>query len=401
MGSASPLQIVAAVAVGMTILGAIIYFIRGRVTFSGYEDIAGAAREIEKVLGGELFRDGRDLVVSGNHRNLPVVVRFSYDENTPGLNVQMKAPSGFTMSVVPRGEHSTEGRVLVRTGDDMFDARYTTRSDHPTQAKMFMGKRSIAQLQKLCCSSKTFFTVTRGAIEISELVVPSDTGHHVTEHIKQMGELAEVLRTMPGADAIKIGAIEKEGRTLARVVLAVAIVAVVVTVVGAMRSRGGPEEAAAAPKIPDGVFPVDAALIPRIGNYQLVQEADVGGDALAWLRDHGQAFSARLEGDYCGKGTGNEVAYLLAGPGGRRVAMLCDGANVFDATYTNVALIARVPKDSVRSMHWTRRDKPTPDGDALLIVQKLSNGPSVIVVYRTGGTTEAAALADLENISLQ
>ena len=109
MGSASPLQIVVVVVVGMSVVGAILYWIRKRTTFSGYEDLASYAGEIEKALDGELFRDGRDLVISGNHRNLPVVVRFSYDENTPGLNVQMKAPSSFTMSVVPKGEPRLTG----------------------------------------------------------------------------------------------------------------------------------------------------------------------------------------------------------------------------------------------------------------------------------------------------
>jgi hypothetical protein len=81
--------------------------------------------------------------------------------------------------------------------------------------------------------------------------------------------------------------------------------------------------------------------------------------------------------------------------------MLCDGANVYDSTYDTVALIARVPKDSISSMHWTTRTKPASDGDALLIVQKVADGATGVVVYRTHGSTQAAALADLDNINLQ
>ena len=48
-----------------------------------------------------MFRDGNDLVLVGNFNSRPTQVRFSYDENTPGLNVRMQAPVSFTFSVVP------------------------------------------------------------------------------------------------------------------------------------------------------------------------------------------------------------------------------------------------------------------------------------------------------------
>ena len=104
------------------------------------------------------FRDGSDLVVSGSQDKLPVTVRFSYDENTPGLNIRMSVPANFTLTISPKGAQAPgEGKTLVRTGDDMFDARFVTKTDHMAQAKMFVGgKQALSLLQKLCCSSKTF-----------------------------------------------------------------------------------------------------------------------------------------------------------------------------------------------------------------------------------------------------
>src|SRR5438105_7882701 len=117
----SPIAIALVIIIVLGVVGAIISLFRGRTTFSGYEDLAPDARAIAKALtDSEVFRDGGDLVVSGNFQKLPTIVRFSYDENTPALNIHMKAPATFTLSVVPKGARATEGRVLVKTPDDML-----------------------------------------------------------------------------------------------------------------------------------------------------------------------------------------------------------------------------------------------------------------------------------------
>src|SRR5579864_7515315 len=143
MGSLPPIAIALAIIFVVMLVGFVIAHFRDRNTYAGYEEIVGEARQVAKSLNGELFRDGTDLVASGNFLKLPVVVRFSYDENTPGLNMRMSAPSTFTLSVVPKGAQATEGRVLVRTSDDMFDAKFTSRSDHPNQAKIFLGGKTV------------------------------------------------------------------------------------------------------------------------------------------------------------------------------------------------------------------------------------------------------------------
>ena len=140
----------------------------------------------------------------GQSVQLPAVVRFSYADNTPGLNIRMKAPSTFALSIVPKTAQVSEGgRVAVRTADEMFDARFVTRTDQPTQAKMFLsGKQTLAQLQKLCCSSKTFLTMSNGNMELSELVIPSPyTDRHISDHLDSLLRVAAALGQMPGADA--------------------------------------------------------------------------------------------------------------------------------------------------------------------------------------------------------
>src|SRR5437016_5123032 len=201
-----PALIALAIIAVVGIVGYLIAYVQRSSTMRGYEDLAPDVQAIAKVMKAERFRDGADLVLNGNYGKFPAIVRFSYSDNTPGLNLRMKAPATFTLSVVPKGAKATEGRVQVRTTEEMFEARFVTRTDHPTQARLFLSdKQAMAGLQKLCCSSKTFFTVVTGGLELSELVIPSPyTAKHVSDHLDAMSKIAQSLASMPGADAVKI-----------------------------------------------------------------------------------------------------------------------------------------------------------------------------------------------------
>src|SRR5438270_13032592 len=209
--------------------GVIIIMIRNSSTFSGYGDVSADAQRIQRAVKGETFRDVSDLVVSGSQDKLPVQVRFSYDENTPGLSVRLSAPANFTLTITPKGSQAAgEGKNLVRTGDDIFDARFTTKTDNMAQAKMFVGgKQASMLLQKLCCSSKTFVSIGKGYVELSELVIPTPyTSAHIVDHLKNMSKLGLQLHAMPGAETVKIAAYQREGSSV------VGKVAVVVALLG-------------------------------------------------------------------------------------------------------------------------------------------------------------------------
>jgi hypothetical protein len=378
-------------------VGFLIHLLHRGKTFAGYEELTGDAQQIAKSLGGEIFRDGNDLVISGNYRHMPAIVRFSYDENTPGVNLSVKAKATFTMSVAPKGERAAEGRVLVRTPDDMFDARFQTRSDHPTQAKMFVGGKVVMQqLQKLCCSSRTFFTITTGAMELSELTIPTPyTGHHVTDHLESMAKLSQALEDMPGAETIKVHKLEKEKSNIIRAAIVVGTIAAVITVYAATRGPRGEipvKELADTEAPPAGMMPVDATLIRKANDWRLVTAEDFGSNAAAWMRDNGQELSGRIPGDYSGRNNQRDVAYLLApaaapaegaAPSGqRRVLLLVEGVNLYDAEYPEIVGTARVPKDAIANIDWGK-NPPTgaPDGDGLLIVRKSGDFASGLVLF--------------------
>src|SRR5947209_62762 len=73
-------------AVVILLVGVVIHLVRKSSTLRGYSDVAQDAERLQRALKGETFRDGTDLVISGSQDKFPAMVRFSYDENTPGLN---------------------------------------------------------------------------------------------------------------------------------------------------------------------------------------------------------------------------------------------------------------------------------------------------------------------------
>jgi len=401
MGSMHPVALALLILLVVGGMGFLIHALRRGKTFSGYEELTGDARQIAKSLGGEIFRDGNDLVISGNYRKMPAIVRFSYDENTPGLNLSVKAKATFTMSVAPKGERAAEGRVLVRTPDDMFDARFQTRTDHPTQAKMFVsGKVVIQQLQKLCCSSRTFFTITSGAMELSELTIPTPyTGHHVSDHLESLAKLARALEDMPGSETIKVHKLEKERSHIIRGAIVVGAIAAVITVWAATRGPRGPipvqELAGETETSPAGIMPVEAVLIRKVHDWRVATAEDFGPGTASWIRGNDIQLSGRVPGEYSGGRNGRDVAVLLAPAGTpqpgappaaaerRRVVLLVEGVNLYDAEYPTITGIARIPKDAIADIDWGKNPPPqgTPDGDGLLIIRRRNDLASGLVLF--------------------
>lgn len=408
MGSLHPVALALLILLVVGLVGFIIHSFRQGKTFSGYQELTKDAEQIAKFLGGEIFRDGNDLVISGNYRKMPAIVRFSYDENTPGLNVNGKAKATFTMSVAPKGERAAEGRVLVRTPDDMFDARFQTRTDHPTQTKMFVGgKLAMQQLQKLCCSPRTFFTITTGAMELSELTIPTPyTGHHVTDHLESMAKLARALEDMPGAETIKVHKLEKDRSNIIRAAIVVGIIAAVITVYAA---TSGPRDAISVHELADteappaGMMPVDAAQIQRLKDWRVATPADFGPTARFWLRDNGQDLSGRRVGDFSGRNNQRDVAYVLASPQGqRRVILIVDGVNLYDAEYPTIVGMARVPKEAIAGIDWGKYPpQGTPDGDGLLIIRTREDPTAGLVLFVNERRIVSAVPVDYTQIRLR
>src|ERR1051326_2225559 len=111
----SPIVVAFAIVSVLAFVGAVISFYRRSHLFHGYKELRDDARDIARAFSGKLYRDGNDLVIAGNRNKLPVNVRFSQEENTPGLFIRMEMPALFQMTIVPQGSPQAEGRIVVRS----------------------------------------------------------------------------------------------------------------------------------------------------------------------------------------------------------------------------------------------------------------------------------------------
>src|SRR5260370_31745036 len=212
MGSFSTPQIALLIVGALSAVGLVAILVRNSRTYSGYQEFAGEARFVARAMKADVFRDADDLVLSGNFGKLPAIVRFSNADNTPGLNIRVQAPATFTLSVTPKKAIDTGvGRVVGRTDDPQFDARFTIRSGQATEARLFLTPRTVALLKRLSCSSETHISITSGMVELSEMAIPvPGTAHHIIEHLKQISTLAEGLGEMPGAEKVNVVPFNRE-----------------------------------------------------------------------------------------------------------------------------------------------------------------------------------------------
>jgi hypothetical protein len=390
-------------------VGAIIVMMRKSSTFSGYTDVAADAQRIQRAVKGESFRDGNDLVVSGSQDKLPVTVRFSYDENTPGLSIRMSVPANFTLTISPKGSQAPgEGKTLLRTSDDMFDARFVTKTDTMAQAKMFVGgKQALALLQKLCCSSKTFLSIGKGFVELSELVIPTPyTSAHIIDHLQNMAKLGLQLHAMPGAETVKITEYQREGSSM------VGKAAVVIALLGGLAyfvaearkpdtSMAEIKAQAGTDLLPEGVHPADAAKLGSLTGWRLATAEDFDPDSAAWARGQGVPVQGRIEADISGKNNPLDVVYVLTdGAGTTRVEIIAEGQLVSDVRYPNVAVVAKFSKYNWSTTQWASAPA-NPAGDGLMLVTRKNDPKSGMVLFWNGKRIDNAVPQNYQRVNLQ
>jgi hypothetical protein len=405
MGSLSAGQITLLIVGGLAAAGVIISLIRSRATFAGYHDLAEEVGRLKQAIGGDVFRDGSDVVVAGTYYHTQCVVRFSNAEHTPGVNIRMPAAATFQLSVAHAGARvgSEGGRILVRTGNGNFDHRFATRTDHPTEAKLFLQSSAAEHLQKLACSNNTLVSISKGTIELSELVIPMpNTCSHVLEHLESMSELAERLRAMPGSDRVKLVTFKRERQVAGRIAIAVGVVVALGSVFAATKVPSQPAFSEVNATMANGIPPADALLVRDAQRWRVAGANDLDATAAAWLSGHGQQAAGRIEADFSGMGSPTDVAYLLIGPDGRRrIVIVAQHTTRLDGEMVDVGLIARVRKNAIPDIQWKGGKAPEDIlGDGLLVVQGKGDTQSSVVFFLKSSGTVSGAPADYQQISL-
>ena len=409
MGSSMPLVIVVAILAVTSVTALIASFVRERRTFAGYDELRNDIMALKARLKAEVFRDGDDLVISGTEQKLPVVVRYSYAENTPGLNIRVHSPSTMNLAVVPRNAQAylpENLRVTVPTGDDMFNSRFIVKADEGAGARMFlMSGSTMRELPKALCSSRTTLNITHGALELSETTIPQPyTGSHTAGHIESLLKMSGVLAQMPGAQLAVVEKPELPKRLLSRTAIVFGAAAALLSIIGAANQlREQPEtpkpvNQLAVEERSAGVIAVDAKVIRDLDNFRAVKPEEFDPSFVSWLTARGAEANGRVPLTLNkSAGTSSEeppdVGYLLTDPkGNRRVVLVYGGKVVFDVrNFTGVA-ITRVPMGDIPSQKYPA------EGDALLVVDPAAPERSFLL-YVNGGLIQnqsAPQWADLD-----
>jgi hypothetical protein len=403
MPAISPYTITLFIVLAVAFVGAIIAFARDRARFHGYQDLSKEVLRLGRVLKGEVFRDGEDVVASGCWNHLPVQVRFSHASNTPGLEIRMGAPAGFILSIMPARSTEGPGRVRVRTPDEAFNTSFVVRSDDPTQAHFLVTDRQVmGYLRSLCHSSETFLLFSHGWMQFGELGEPDQQkARKAFERLENLGRLAQKLSLMPGAEMIKIEPLRRRRAWAVRFALVVGMVASLAGLMMEARPYAN-ARAARTPNVSENVGFVDAKLIGGLANWRLAEADDIDAAALSWARAQHQTATARIEGTFCAGEQSRDVAYLLVGQNkARRVVLLCQGENIYDSRYDYVGVAVRVPKERVPSIQWSVKPPEPPEGDGLLITLAPDNPAAGMVLFFRGRRILSGVPVNYQSIRLE
>jgi hypothetical protein len=385
-----------------TVLIGVVYIIQRRSLYRQYGPIEEDARQIATGLKADTFRDGDDLVIAGNFQSFPAIVRFSYNQNTPGLHIEMRAPATFDLLLSPKKVTTTRGRMAVRTGNSSLDSRFNARTDHPTQARMlFNDKSALSHLEKLCCSSNTDFTVKSGAMELNELSIPNFPARHVLDHLESLDVLAKVVAKMPGAHEIKLEPVKQERRTWMYPALAVVLLLSVVVAVFSRPASNAAYVQQTPHYVPAGMESLDAEHLLQLEGWRLAGPDDFSPTAAGFLQQRVLSPTGRYKADFLGRGNTADSVYLLVDDQGkRRVSMMAGGIAAYDALFDKLDAIGVVPKADLAGIQWTT-DKPfESDGDGLLLVQDITNPASGLVLVLHSKQIDSARPLDFTRINL-
>src|SRR5215475_6081641 len=406
MGPFSPLATATVIALAVCLAGIFINAVKRAKLYLGYEDIAEDVRRIAREIKAEVFRDGEDLVISGGTVQLPTVLRFSHAESTPGMHIRVHAPVSFTLSIAPKGSPTPEGKVGIRTGHDVLDARFVARTDHPTQIRMLLAeKRVLRQLEKLCCSSRTFLAMSKGVIELSELMIPEGSlERHVLEHVESLSEIVKKVHEMPGAETVNIAPVPREETSLATkaVVAAGALAALIVVFVAATSSRH--DDTAKARMVaegPEGVNPAEAARIPAMEGWRAAHVEELSSELLVWIRDQGAETGGHITGEFSDLQLKTDSAYVLTKGADRRVVMLVQGRDSYDYVFRQLAGMVSVPRYSLSYIQWQTEPTVTTSSDALMVVSDAENPASAVVIFVAGGRVYTGTPKDYRTVHLK
>lgn len=405
MTSISPLVLAAAIMAAAVVVGAGILLVRSRRTFRGYSEIAQDVKSLAERLNAELFRDGDDLVISGEYQNMPTLLRFSNSDNTPAVSIEARIAAAIQLTITPKQMPDTAAGSKVKL-PLRLDHKFVAKSKEPLEIEMLLEQQAAVGLfTGLCCSQRTVLDISPGKLRLSEMLVPTSLLTHVINHLREIHDLCEVIKTLPGSDTVKIVRIPRERSSWPlRAAIAMGVLIAAVSVMAATKDRSKPKVAAVVETSIHGMVPTDAAVIPFANDWRTVDTSELQTSFISWVTAAGKPVSSRYEFDSDDTGRPNGVAYLLTNAeGAKRVVALVDHRVVFDSSFKNLAGCTSVPAASIRNIQWdsTKNVREQTSGDGILLVRDADDPHSGVILYFENGTLRSGSPVDYRSISLE
>jgi hypothetical protein len=386
------------------IVAAVMHEIR---LFTGFRDIAPEVKTIANHLRGEVLRDRHDLVVSGQFKGIPTVVRFCKQPNAPAMGLYVRIPAPFQLSLIPKQIAGSSLVSNVKFKSRVMEDNLVARSMNPADLESLLAAdRTVKLLESLCCSTKTIFELNRGRLELLEMALPEELTRHVLDHLAMIRDFSDVLAAMPGSDQVKVRPLERRNKSwFFKAAVAVGVAVVAVSVIATTKEHGKLQVFSATDsELVHGVPATDASVIDGMDPWRAAKPDEVNTQFANWLQDSGQKPATRIEFNPLGSESSRGVAYLLVREdGARRLVVLVDHREVFDACFSRIDGIALVPVTSFPKLKWGPLQAPTqkPNGDAILVVRDASDPRSAELLFFPNGTLFSGVPRDYASIDLQ
>jgi hypothetical protein len=400
--SLSPIVVAVVIAGLVAAVGIALNATKRDLTFAGYESAAADLKRIKRRVRGHLHRDGKDLVITGEWRGLPLTLRFSHREDAPGVHVRMGARATFSLQIAAPGGAGQPNRAVIRIPELRLEPRFALRSDSPAEARLFAAEpKVVAAFQGICCSRGVTVDIERGAIEVAQSSFPQHyLARRVLRQIGQIAELAAAFEAMPHSDLIHVPAIRRQRGILGRAAMVTGMVATVVAVASASYETNWKPGRKVVTPVPKGMSLSDTVHINGIWRWRLAEQSDFDAAGIRWLGDHNQPALAKFDVDLGGNGS-SAVAYALARTTEFRIVVLENSDLKYDATYPKVAFMARVPAQALSQIEWAAAPANQPDGDGILLVMHTDDPTSGILLYSHEGRVYSAAPANYQSIPFE
>jgi hypothetical protein len=384
----SPVVMLGILVAVVAFFGAIAAYAYDRMRFAGYRKIVLGVMKLEEMFATRAFREGNDLVVTGNRSGLPVTVRFSHSDTLPALHIRMGAPATFDLNVTPARSRTQTNKPVVRTTDEKFNMSYSLRSTQPAHAKIFLNQKRALDAVWDLCGPNTYVSIGDRAIEYGEMgVLDAGVGDRAYARIEKLLALATVLRSMPDADRVRIEPIRQVHRASLRLAIALGMMFGLALLAAAVHfwHTAAPLTVSTDRDIPIGVMPTDAVMMGDLRKWHLAIPSDYDPGIYEWAHARGVSVENHFKLDLSGSGGESASVYVLANQSGKkRVVIIAHQRNVFDSLFDSIGIVTRVPHDDINSIRWATAPLIAPPGDGLLIVRKANDAGGGTVLFFSG-----------------